>query len=166
MLERYSFESFVERAVVGQRGEQTVVDLVRSWGFECEDATLTLRDPSKPAQIKEFTRNQTDLLVNGLSIEVKSRSLRFSDQPGSFPYSTIFVDTVPGWNAKVHKPDFYVFVSQQTSQVLVLDGKTSGHWQQKPSRDRGRGIVDRVFEAPREMLRTAETLRLAISTKR
>lgn len=93
--------------------------------------------------------------VGARRLEVKSRDLRFSDSPRSYPYQTAFVDTRSGWDKKVVKPVALVLVSQQTGAMLALNVERSRHlWVPRISGDKVRGFRDERYEVPRSELRS------------
>ncbi len=71
-------------------------------------------------EIKEYTLNDKDIIVGDQVIEVKSRNLNFNDNPESFPYDDLIIDTVSGYEAKDPKPIAYVMVSQSTGGMFVF----------------------------------------------
>ena len=83
---------------------------------------------------------------------MKSRRLRFSG-PDDFPYESVLVDTVSGWEAKTHKPAAIVCVSQFTEGMCVIPGSTYALWKKAVRWDRVRRIRDTFYEVPRTELR-------------
>jgi len=116
--------------------------------------------PIKLARNKEerdyMTKYETDIVLNKLpyGLEVKSSSRIFNDDPLSYPYASLFVDTVSGFDAKVFKPLAYVFVSQTGTGMLCLSVKHSQHtWVIKERFDQYRKITDKFYSVPKEMLK-------------
>lgn len=102
--------------------------------------------------------DQTDMLVQGVPVEVKSRSVRFTS-PTDYPYPSAFIDTVSGYDAKPVKPVAYVLVSQVTGAMLCTPSdRVYSHWGVELARDSVRGIRDRFYTCPRGYLRTMDKL--------
>jgi hypothetical protein len=86
-------------------------------------------------------------------LEIKSRDLRFDENPASFPYPTAFVDTCYGWDSKQQKPLAVVLVSKKTSYKLVVSVKTQSQWVKKSTFDTKRKITDTWYLVDRSLLR-------------
>ncbi len=85
-----------------------------------------------------YTQNQVDLIANDKVLEVKGRNLEFNNI-ATYPYPTIFVEGVTGFDSKVAVPDYYVNVSNVTGAVIYLDvAATRDTWTIEPVRDRQR----------------------------
>lgn len=138
------------------------------------------------SQRETFAENEVDLWVEDKPIEVKSRNLTFTNDPESFPYDTVIVDTLSGWNAKKNKPFAVVFVakpiekpcisevvakpmkglnaSDSSSGILAIKAPTSSTthrnsgWIVKTKHDAKRGIEVQFLMAPKSQLITMETL--------
>ena len=67
-----------------------------------------------PEEITDKTKNEKDVLVDDLVIEVKASSRAFRNAE-EFPYNPVIVDTVYGYDSKVIKPLVYIIVSQVKS---------------------------------------------------
>ena len=98
-------------------------------------------------QIKDFTANEKDILVGDEVLEVKSRNLYFTDDPSSFPYDDLIIDTVSGFEGKAKKPLAYVMVSQKTGGMFVVPSYTSESWRVEVKYDRDRQHEDRFYLA-------------------
>ncbi len=123
-------------------------------GLSVEMPDLRVRDSIRDAH---NWLNETDLIVNGHFIEVKSRNESFITSR-SFPYSTIFVDTVSGYDAKEKKPTAYIMISRPTGSMLCLRANNSNGWTTERKHDRVRKIWDDFYVAPRENLQTLDAL--------
>jgi len=131
-------------------------------------AGLTVRAPPSERRQRVEDRHQwqqdVDLYVGRadpalpgtpLAIEVKSRGLQFTG-PTDFPYPTVFVDTVSGWDARRPPPSAVVIVSQQTGAMIVVRGARRGAWRKILTFDRQRRIHDTWYAAPRHTLQAFE----------
>lgn len=145
----------------GHRWASMVVTRLKEEGVPAELTPLQWREDIKDRH--DFAA-ETDITVptpsGVIQIESKSRNLRFTDEPSSYPYSTAFVDTVSGWNKKPEKPFAVVLTSQKTSQMLVIPSRQSPRdsWMVKDAYDRVRNIPDQWYEVPRNTLRTFQAL--------
>lgn len=103
-----------------------------------------------------FKTSEKDMWVEGLSVEVKSRDLRFTS-PRDYKYSTAFVDTVAGWEAKAEKPVAVVLISQVTRRPVVVSVRNwETEWTIRTVFDRKRQISVTNYEVAREKLKTWE----------
>jgi hypothetical protein len=116
-------------------------------GLQVEMPELTIRKSIKDAADYICTK---DLIVNGHIIETKSRNEAFT-YPLSFPYRTLFVDTVSGFDGKKTKPLAYVFISRPTGSMICLMSSTSHLWQKEQKFDRIRNINDTFYLADKKL---------------
>jgi hypothetical protein len=114
-------------------------------GLSVEMPELTIRDSISTAS--EYLSSK-DLIVNGYSLETKSRNESFT-YPLSFPYKTLLVDTVSGFNGKVVKPLAYLFISRPTGSMIGLMTNTRNKWNIEKKYDRVRHITDEFYVADR-----------------
>jgi hypothetical protein len=98
-----------------------------------------------------------DLWCAGRWIEVKSRRVRFTS-PEDFPFQTIMVDTVSGWNAKTDKPFVYACISRPTGAIIYTPGDNPSSWIREKKHDQMRGFEDEFYLAPRELWGTFDEL--------
>lgn len=141
---------FKEQLAIGHRWAEHVVSILTAAGLDAEATPMSVRatveDRGQYAQ-------ELDIVVEGIRVECKSRKLRFTDSPSSYPYRTAFLDTVSGWDAKETKPTAVVLVSQLTGACLVIPVRTSrDSWTTRAIHDRVRNIDERCYECPRELL--------------
>lgn len=123
-------------------------------GLNVEVPDLTIRSSIKEASKWKDT---ADLTVNGYIIEIKSRNEAFTSA-ASFPYDTIFVDTVSGYKAKSIKPLAYVMVSRKTGGMLALFSASSDAWKIEEKFDRVRRIKESFYVAEKKDFMTLEPL--------
>lgn len=103
---------------------------------------------------RDLYDDQADIVVPGdpdYTIEVKSRNLQFECEH-DFPYETVFVDTVRGWDQKQPKPIAIVMVSRQTLGMAVIKGSTRSAWTTEQRYDNVRKFSDTFYMASREQL--------------
>jgi hypothetical protein len=149
----YSFQDFQARAALGHQSECRVAKLLRYWGYDVPDPELVFRSEGERTRevLAEFARTQKDLEVGGIVIEVKSRTLSFTSR-ADYPYSTVLLDTVRGWQAKDKKPDIYVIVSQPTGAILALDARKMGDFPIEEKTDYSRKHLDQWYICPKTAL--------------
>jgi hypothetical protein len=127
--------------------------------FTLHGCNVDMPDLSIRESIKEAHKwlGETDMLVNGQYVEIKSRNEPFTDFE-SFPYATIFVDTVSGYDAKETKPIAYVMISRPTGAMLCIKGDQSNAWSIERKFDRTRKIWDDFYMCPKSRLQTMDVL--------
>ncbi|MHA2280276.1 MAG: hypothetical protein ACXAC5_05425 [Promethearchaeota archaeon] len=130
----------------GYKWQIYVAELLQKHGLKAEVPELTFRDNIK--QIKKYA-DLEDIRCEGKLIEVKSRKLSFTC-PDNFPYPTILIDTVSGWETKKHKPDAYVCISTITKEIIAISGKKKDYWQKVRRFDATRKIQDWFYECSKE----------------
>lgn len=97
-----------------------------------------------PEEITDKTKNEKDILVDDLVIEVKASSRAFRNAE-EFPYNPVIVDTVYGYDSKVIKPLVYIIVSQVTKGMFVIPTATKADWTIRTYKDLDRNIEDRFY---------------------
>jgi hypothetical protein len=132
----------------GYQWQRYVVEQLRKNGIVARVPDLHFRTSVSDRHDWEETTDVT--LENGKSLEVKSRRLKFTG-PTDYPFPTVIVDTVSGYNAKRVKPQAYVLVSTITGNIIWMSGERIG-WTIQEKYDATRKISDSFFLAPREAL--------------
>jgi len=127
----------------------------RCSGLAVEIPNLTVRQDVSEAS--RWTKSDTDLIVDGHVIEIKSRGERFTCA-ADFPYDEPFVDTVAGYDAKKPPPVAYVFVSQITGAMLAINSQTKTFFRIVAKHDRVRNIDENFYVCQRSALRTMDQL--------
>lgn len=140
----------------GHSRNEYVARMIREQGIWAECPPL--RYASSKSEIVNFTVGEKDVITKAGTVEVKGQGKYFTDEVESFPFSTMIVDTVSGWNAKSEKPIAYVFVSIETKHCLAIPGYTRNQWQEKTLFDNKKEIYDDFFVAPKSCLRTMDQL--------
>ena len=151
---------FFEEARVGQMYIEKVANQLRAEGLEVEVPELVLRD-----SIDEASNwlNTKDIICRGRVLEVKSRRIGFTT-PEDFPYPTILVDTVSGWEAKSEKPFAYLCISHQTEAIIATRGHDSSKWVAERKSDYVRRIDDDFYLAPCSAWRTFKSLVVSLKS--
>lgn len=129
----YSKANFHRRMAEGNKTELKLAE-------KLVEAGIVVMKPEYPEGMPTsyYTKNQVDLIANDKVLEVKGRNLEF-DNVATYPYPTIFVEGVTGFDSKVFVPDYYVNVSNFTGAVIYLDvAATRDTWTVEPVWDRQR----------------------------
>lgn len=115
-------EGFRRNLKVGHLWANLAADYFRCLGLHVDVPEQTIRKDISEADT--YTKHDLDMTIEGVRIEVKSRSLksvRFTSVK-DFPYPAPLIDTVRGWDAKIEVPRIVLCVSQ----VRDADGRWNG----------------------------------------
>ena len=96
---------------------------------------------------KDYVNSKDIIVLPNRVVEVKSRNLKFTN-PEDFPFATVIIDTVLGYEQKDPKPRLYVSVSKVTGQIIATNGWASKKWLKKKRFDRKREIWETNYECP------------------
>jgi len=129
--------------VIGHRYNTYVAGLLQAFGVPKVKVPEYAWADTREGQLDK-TKNEKDILVDDLVLEVKSRNIKFHDQD-DFRYNTIMVDTVYGWQSKTIKPFAYIIVSQITGGMFVIPGSTQEDWTTEHYYDPARDITDQFY---------------------
>ena len=103
-----------------------VADLLRSFGVPNVDvpefSIATTHD-----KIADKTKNEKDIVVDQLVLEVKSRAISF-EGADDFPHALVLVDTVYGFDQKIIKPFAYIYLSQVSKGIFAIPVQTRQYW--------------------------------------
>ena len=157
-------ELFFEECKKGQAWQEYVGKYLESQGVKTEVAELSFRDNPNVKDYsndeagrwamarqkmnnarKEYVNSKDIVIPNVGYIEVKSRNIKFTN-PSDFPYSTVIIDTVAGYNQKKPKPILYVSVSQKTGAMIATEGNVADRWSKQKRFDRVRKISEVNYE--------------------
>lgn len=143
---------FQRELATGKHCEAVVARELRRQGLVVVNEPMKVRE--NPEDIPEWTARDTDLLVEGHAVDVKSTSRHFNG-PHDFPFPDPMVDTVSGWRGKAKKPCAVILVSQiEPWGYAVVPRSTEATWVIKSRDDRTRGITDSFLHCAREQLQT------------
>lgn len=142
---------FRSEAKIGQRWAEQVANSLNSSGVDCYATPLEF---AQSIEDRVRFENEQDVVFTSQAgcIEVKSRRLRFTDDPSTYPYATAFVDTVSGWNKKQPKPLAVVLVSQLTTAKLVVPVSTQSQWGRVNAYDRVRQFQENWYTVNKQLL--------------
>jgi len=148
---------YVAEMTKGHTYNEYVANILRSFDIDCSVPKLEIAKTKK--DISRMTVNEKDIVLgDGRCLEVKSRNLVFEDDPTSFPYSDLLVDTVSGYNAKAIKPLAYIFVSQKTKRMFALPTYTQSSWKVQRKFDQHRKHEDKFYLATVDLCRPFSAL--------
>lgn len=147
-------ELFRSECLEGHRWQRVVATYLWAHGLDVELEKPQIRE--HVSQRHEYL-DTLDLRCNGVKFEVKSRRERFVD-PASFPFDTIFVDTVSSWEGKSEKPAAYVCISRPTGAIIWTQGRDSRPWHRLRRFDKVRKITDQFFAAPRDQWEPVDSM--------
>lgn len=145
---------FLRELRAGHSWQYLPLTFFRLHGLPAEMPDLSVRKDISEA---EHWKDSQDITIGEHAIEVKSRNEAFTS-PESFPYATVIVDTISGWDQKVKKPLSYVMVSRPTGAMLCLRGTSNEDWTTEQKYDSVRNIRDDFYVAPKGKLRTMNAL--------
>ncbi len=123
-------------------------------GLKTEVPALTIREHISEA---DRWKNSFDIIVEDIPFENKSREEEFTCNV-DFPYPTIIVDTVKGYDAKEIKPFGYIMVSRPTGCLLWLPSSRSDRWTKEIKFDNVRHIKDEFYVCDTKYLQSISTL--------
>lgn len=154
----YSDELFHRELEIGRAHEVIVGNALRANKIKCKFSTEVEYIDDFDERQKKYAGSPDIILSNGDVIEVKSRNLAFEDDPDSFPYPTVFVETISSWKGHDPPPIAVVNISQITGEMLVIMGYDEPNWTIEKKFDRVRGIYDTWYMADRNHLETFDFL--------
>jgi hypothetical protein len=154
----FSDDIFFRELEVGRAHEVIVGEALRKHKIKCTFDTKVEYDSDFEERQKKYAGSPDIVLANGDVIEVKSRNLDFDDDPDSFPYPTVFVETVSSWKGHKPTPLAVVNISQITGDMLVIMGYDEPNWTVEKKFDRVRGIHDTWYMADKNQLESFDFL--------
>lgn len=138
----------------GHSRNEYVAGLIRGRGLWADCPPL--RFARTKNEISDFTHGEKDVVTRAGTVEVKGQGKHFTDDPLSFPYATMIVDTVGSWDGKTEKPIAYVLVCMANSKCLVIPGSTRPQWEPRRLFDHKKEIYDDFYVAPKSCLRSMD----------
>ena len=137
-----------------EKGHEFSVEVARRLRMLGIEATVPPISKRIHVDDRDLYDNEADIIVPGnplYVIEVKSRDLNF-ECAHDFPYPTVFVDTVRGWEQKNPRPIAIVMISRRTLGTAVVKGSTRRLWTTEQAFDHVRRLSDIFYVMPREHL--------------
>jgi hypothetical protein len=147
-----------ERAYIqGHQVNLRVGGRLKSEKINCVVPALEIA--KSPEEWRRFTLTEKDIILEGGDIlEVKEINQHFTEDPTSWPFYEVIVDTVSGYDAKPVKPIAYIFVSKKTGHMLTMATEKPRNWKVIRKYDQYRDIEDDFYFAPKSMLRPMSAL--------
>ncbi len=148
---------FAAQLSQGHKWTSFIADKLNSSGVDCRVDDMRIAQTIE--ERKEF-HNEQDIIFTSMNgcLEVKSQSVRFTDEPSSFPYKRCIVDTKLGWSRKSPRPLATVLVCIHTSQAIVVPSSTEHLWVPEQKYDRFRKINDIFLMADINLLKKFDEL--------
>ena len=142
---------FLQELEIGSKWAEHAAKELNANGILCK--ATEMRVAQSEAEVQEFTENDQDVvLLDGSGhFEVKSRRLSFTNYL-NYPYDTVFLDTVSGWEQKKTKPLAFLIVSQETGAIIVVPTNTYSEWETTTAFDRIRKFTDTWYTAHRHQM--------------
>jgi len=106
------------------------------------------------AERRNMTLNEKDILLDDFDfcLEVKSTKGDHTTDIKEFPWRSLFVDTVSGYDAKIEKPFAYIIVSKVTGDPVCILTETYPKWSIKTTRDENQHITESFYSASASLL--------------
>lgn len=153
-----SEEQFTNRWKTGKQGERQVANFLTDNGIKA-DVGFDDDELDRTRTADWYRVNDVDVICDsGVFVEVKVRSLSFTEDPDSFPFDDIIVDCKDKYYAKVHRPAAYVFISKKTDQMLWIDCGTEDEWESRWFPDHQAKNGETKLIAKKSLLRPASEL--------
>lgn len=149
---------YVESFHIGGFWSKEVAKVLNSRGVRCVAPDVKIANNSYERD--EMTKFEKDIIFDwtDMCLEVKSSTRDFTDDISLYPFDSLFVDTVSGFDAKVVKPVAYVLISQKSRGIVCISPKTIAQWRKVNTFDNKRQIMEWFYSAPKSVLRSFDDL--------
>lgn len=144
--------NYVASFYEGGRWASKVADMLNDAGVRCE--ATPIRIASDNMERDYMTKHEQDIVFgwSDQCLEVKSSSRDFTFDVQAYPFASLFVDTVSGFDAKAQTPLAYVLISQITSEAVCISPKSLDTWRKVNTYDKKREIMEWFYSAPKSAL--------------
>lgn len=139
---------FTDWVKLGHKWQKPVLQALLDGGLPARMPALEVRDHI--SQARQY-RNQADIWVAHLRVEVKSLGTMFTNR-WDWPYPTVRLDPVKKYRAKRPTPVAYVFISRETGGMVAIMCGQAQLDVTRGVRDPERGTVDDWITAPKDAL--------------
>lgn len=150
--------NYVESFHIGGFWSKEVAKVLNGRGVKCvaPDVKIAKNDHERD----EMTKFEKDIIFDWTDkcLEVKSSTREFTNDVFQYPFDSLFVDTVSGYDAKVDKPLAYVLISQKTRGIVCISPKTYDKWRKVNTFDHKREIMEWFYSAPKSVLQPFDSL--------
>ena len=137
---------------LGGHWANKVAERLRDLGVQCYAPEIQI---AKNAAERDFmTKHEQDIVFpwTDATIEVKSSTRNFTDIVEEYPYDSLFVDTVSGYDSKAVTPLCYAIISQEQQGIVCIAPSTYSTWTKVKAYDRHRKSYETFYSAPKESL--------------
>jgi hypothetical protein len=150
--------NYVESFHIGGFWSKEVAKVLNGRGVRCVAPDVKIAKNNHERD--EMTKFEKDIIFDWTDkcLEVKSSTREFTDDVLEYPFDSLFVDTVSGYDAKVEKPLAYVLISQKTRGIVCISPKTYDKWRKVNTFDRKREIMEWFYSAPKGVLQPFDSL--------
>lgn len=149
---------YIESFHIGGYWSKEVAKVLNSRGIRCHAPDVQIAKDNYERD--QMTRFEKDIIFDWSDecLEVKSSTRDFTDDVLQYPYQSLFVDTVSGFDAKATKPLAYVLISQKTRGMVCISPRTVAQWKKVHTFDNKRQIMEWFYSAPKTVLRPFDLL--------
>jgi hypothetical protein len=150
--------NYVESFHIGGFWSKEVAKVLNGRGVRCVAPDVKIAKNNHERD--EMTKFEKDIIFDWTDkcLEVKSSTREFTDDVFQYPFDSLFVDTVSGYDAKVDKPLAYVLISQKTRGIVCISPKTYDKWRKVNTFDHKREIMEWFYSAPKGVLQPFDSL--------
>jgi hypothetical protein len=150
--------NYVESFHIGGFWSKEVAKVLNGRGVRCVAPDVKIAKNNHERD--EMTKFEKDIIFDWTDkcLEVKSSTREFTDDVFQYPFESLFVDTVSGYDAKVDKPLAYVLISQKTRGIVCISPKTYDKWRKVNTFDHKREIMEWFYSAPKGVLQPFDSL--------
>lgn len=150
--------NYVESFHIGGFWSKEVAKVLNGRGVRCVAPDVKIAKNNYERD--EMTKFEKDIIFDWTDkcLEVKSSTREFTDDVFQYPFDSLFVDTVSGYDAKVDKPLAYVLISQKTRGIVCISPKTYDKWRKVNTFDHKREIMEWFYSAPKGVLQPFDSL--------
>lgn len=137
---------------LGGKWAKKVAARLNHEGVECYAPEIQI---AKTAAERNFmTKHEQDIVFPWCdgTIEVKSSTRNFTDLVEAYPYDSLFVDTVSGYDGKAVTPLCYAIISQEQEGIVCIAPSSYATWTKVKAYDKHRKIYETFYSAPKESL--------------
>ena len=149
---------YVSSFYEGGKWAKRVAKRLNDNGVNCEATEVKIARNNEERD--QMTKFEKDIIFDWSDkcLEVKSSTRDFTDDISTYPFSSLFVDTVSGFDAKAEKPVAYVLISQISGGIVCISPKPYDKWVKVNTFDRKREIMEWFYSAPKDVLIPFSTL--------
>lgn len=143
---------YVNAFHLGGHWAEKVAERLNSSGVRCHAPKIQIAKTY--SEREHMTKHEKDIVFDWTdsTIEVKSSTRNFTDIVEAYPYDSLFVDTVSGYDSKASIPLAYAIISQNTQNIVCIAPNSYSTWEKVEAYDKHRKIHENFYSAPKECL--------------